>query len=285
MRKNYILFLAAVSFFKFSTAQTLSTAPTLTFTNDTGISSDNIASDGDGGSINISDINIQIYNISDANGTMATPLSWENAGFYTAGTFTGITANMATGRKGMIIKSENGSEFKLNQFQYLNWGESQAEGAVNTIKGFKNGIEVASTTFQGYNNPFLPNTILLTTAFDDVDEVRFYISAGGFEGNQNFTNHSINSIQVSSPVLSTNSFQQNSKLNVYPNPASNHVTIELITNEISTLEVYDVSGKFLFTQILKDKTNTVNIEKLSSGIYFFKVNSSEGTSTNKIIKY
>ena len=81
IRKNYILFLAAVSFFKFSTAQTLSTAPTLTFTNDTGISSDNIASDGDGGSINISDINIQIYNISDANGTMATPLSWENAGF------------------------------------------------------------------------------------------------------------------------------------------------------------------------------------------------------------
>ena len=185
----------------------------------------------------------------------------------------------------MIIKSENGSEFKLNQFQYLNWGESQAEGAVNTIKGFKNGIEVASTTFQGYNNPFLPNTILLTTAFDDVDEVRFYISAGGFEGNQNFTNHSINSIQVSSPVLSTNSFQQNSKLNVYPNPASNHVTIELLTNEISTLEVYDVSGKFLFTQILKDKTNTVNNEKLSSGIYFFKVNSSEGTSTNKIIKH
>ena len=285
IRKNYILFLAAVSFFKFSTAQTLSTAPTLTFTNDTGISSDNIASDGDGGSINISDINIQIYNISDANGTMATPLSWENAGFYTAGTFTGITANMGTGRKGMAIKSENGSEFKLNQFQYLNWGESQAEGAVNTIKGYKNGIEVASTTFQGYNNPFLPNTIILTTAFDDVDEVRFYISAGGYEGNQNFTNHSINSIKVSTPVLSSNSFELNSKLNVYPNPASNHVTIELLTNEISTLEVYDVSGKFLFTQILKDKTNTVNNEKLSSGIYFFKVNSSEGTSTNKIIKH
>lgn len=285
MRKNYILFLAAVSFFKFSTAQTLSTAPTLTFTNNTGISTDNIASDGDGGSVNISDFNIQIYNISDTNGTMTTPLSWENDVFYTAGTFTGITANIGTGTKGMAIKSENGSEFKLNQFQYLNWGESQAQGAVNTIKGYKNGIEVASTTFQGYNNPFLPNTIVLTTAFDDVDEVRFYISAGGYEGNQNFTNHSINSIQVSTPVLSANSFELNSKLNVYPNPASNHVTIELLTNEFSTLEVYDVSGKFLFTQILKDKTNTVNIEKLSSGIYFFKVNSSEGTSTNKIIKH
>lgn len=285
MRKNYILIVAAISFFKFSTAQTLSTAPTLTFTDNTGISTDNIASDGDGGSVNISDIDIQIYNISDVNGTMATPMSWENASFYTAGTYTGITANVGTGRKGMAIKSDNGSEFKLNQFQYLNWGESQAEGAVNIIKGFKNGIEVASTTFQGYNNPFLPNTIVLTTAFDDVDEVRFYISAGGYEGNQNFTNHSINSIQVSSPVLSANSFELHSKLNIYPNPTSNNVTVELHTNEISTLEVYDFSGKFLFTQMLNDKTNTINIENLTSGIYFFKVNSSEGTSTNKIIKY
>ena len=284
MRKNYILFLATVSFFKFSSAQTLSTAPTLTFTNNTGISTDNIASDGDGGSVNISDIDIQIYSISDVDGVMTAPLSWENASYYGAGTYTGITANMATGRKGMAIKSENGSEFKLNQFQYLNWGESQADGAVNTIKGYKNGIEVASTTFQGYNNPFLPNTIILTTAFNDVDEVRFYISAGGYEGNQNFTNHSINSIQVSTAVLSANSFELNSKLNIYPNPASNQVTIELLSNEISTLEIYDVSGKLLFTQILKDQSNIINIEKLSAGIYFFKASSSEGISTNKIIK-
>lgn len=285
MRKNYILFLVAVSFFKFSTAQTLSTAPTLTFTNNTGISTDNIASDGDGGSVNISDIDIQIYSISDVNGVMVEPLSWENADYYLAGTYTGITASMDTGRKGMAIKSENGSEFKLNQFQYLNWGESQADGAVNTIKGYKNGIEVASTTFQGYNNPFLPNTIILTTAFNDVDEVRFYISAGGYEGNQNFTNHSINSIQLSTPVLSTNSFELNSKLNIYPNPASNQVTIELLTKEMATLEVYDISGKLLFTEILNNKTNTVNIEKFSSGIYFFKVSSSEGISTNKIMKH
>ena len=285
MRKNYILFLAAISVFKFSTAQTLSSAPTLTFTDNTGISTDNIASDGDGGSVNISDINIQIYNISDTNGTMVTPLSWENAGFYTAGTYTGITANVVTGRKGMAIKSENGSEFKLNQFQYLNWGEGQAEAAVNTIKGYKDGIEVASTTFQGYNNPFLPNTIILTAAFNDVDEVRFYISAGGYEGNQNYTNHSINAIQVSTPILNANSFKPNSKLNVYPNPTSSHVNIELLTNEIATLEVYDVSGKILFTEALTSKTNTINIEKLSSGIYLFKVNSSEGISTNKIIKH
>lgn len=285
MRKNYILFLVAIVFFQFSAAQTLSSAPTLIYTNDTGISSDNIANDGDGGSVNISDIDIQIYNISDVNGTMVTPLSFENSSFYAAGTYSGITANVGTGRKGMLIKSSNGSEFKLNQFQYLNWGETQAQGAINTIKGYKDGVEVASTTFIGYNNPFLPNTIILTSAFDNIDEVRFFISSGGYEGNQNYTNHSINSIQVSTPILSTNSFESDSKFNVYPNPTSNSITLELLTDEFSTLEAYDVSGKFLFSQVLTDKINTIDIDKLSSGIYFFKVNSTKGTSTNKIIKY
>lgn len=289
MRKNYILIVAAVSFFKFSTAQTLSTAPTLTFTNNTGISTDNIASDGDGGSVNISDIDIQIYNISDVNGTFQSQLSWENNAFLNSSnsTFSGITRNdggASIGTKGMLIKSVSGSEFKLNQFMYYNWGETTS--TTITVKGFKNTTEVATTTFEAYDGgAFLPMTITLSTAFDEVDEVRFYITAGGYVGDQSHTNHSINSIQVSSPVLSANSFELNSKLNIYPNPTSNNVTVELLTNEISTLEVYDVSGKILFTQMLNDKTNTINIENLTSGIYFFKVNSSEGTTTNKITKH
>ncbi|WP_329805826.1 T9SS type A sorting domain-containing protein [Flavobacterium facile] len=288
MRKNYILFLAAVSFFKFSTAQTLSTAPTLTFTNNTGISTDNIASDGDGGSVNISDIDIQIYNISDINGTFQNQLSWENNTFLNSSnaSFSGITRNdggPSVGTKGMLIKSVSGSEFKLNQFVYYNWGETTS--TIITVKGYKNTTEVATTSFQAYDGgAFLPMTIILNAAFNDVDEVRFYISAGGYASDQSHTNHSINSIQVSTPVLSSNSFELDSKLNAYPNPASNQVNIELLTNEIATLEVYDVSGKFLFTEILNTKINTINIEKLTSGIYFFKVSSSEGISTKKITK-
>ena len=47
----------------------LSTSPTLTFTtNSEDITGDNIASDGEGGSQAISDIDIQIFNISDEMG-------------------------------------------------------------------------------------------------------------------------------------------------------------------------------------------------------------------------
>ena len=71
---------------------------------------------------------------------------------------------------------------------------------------------------------------------------------------------------------------------IYPNPATDVLTIELKTSTISSLDVYDFSGKYLFNQVLSDKVNTVNIEKLATGIYFFKVNSSEVSSINKIIK-
>lgn len=284
MNKNYIFFLAAFSFFKFSTAQTLSTTPTVTFTNNTGISTDDIASDGEGGSQAISDIDIQVYNISNSNGTLLPALSWQNNSFMGSSnaSYTGITNENNAGSKGMAMKSVNGNEFRINQFVYYNWGETSS--FTNTVKGYRDGSEVASTTFDGFDSGYNPKTITLTSAFQNVDEVRFYISAGGYMGDQSSTNHSINSIQVSTPVLSVNSFELNSKLNIFPNPASNKVTIELFTNEIPTLEVYDVTGKFLFTETLNNKVNSIDIEELASGIYFFKVSSLEGILTNKIIK-
>lgn len=287
MSKNYVLFLATILFFECSTGQSLSSAPTLTFSNNTGISTDNIASDGDGGSVNISDIDIQIYNISDTNGTLLNQMSWENNTFLSSsnGSYSGVTRNdggPSIGSKGMLIKSVSGSEFKLNQFVYYNWGETAS--FTNTVKGYKNGVEVASTTFDGFDAGYIPKTITLGSAFDDVDEVRFYITAGGYIGNQSSTNHSINSIKVSTPVLGVNDFELNAKVKMYPNPTSNNVIIELLTNGNSNLEVYDVFGKFLFKQILNDTINTVNIDNLDSGIYMFKVNSSEGTAINKIIK-
>jgi len=284
MKKKYLFFLVIISSVQFTSGQTLSSAPTLTFTSNAGISTDNIASDGDGGSVNISDIDIQIYNISNTAGAFVSPLSWENAGFYTAGSYTGLTANVGTGTKGMLIKSVSGAEFKLHQFAYLNWGESQTEGAGNTIKGYKNGTEVASTTFQGYNNPFLPNTIVLPTAFENVDEVRFYISSGGYQGTQQYTNHSINSIQVSSPVLSLNEFELKSTIQVYPNPTSNNVKIDFQDLENVNVEVLDLNGRILFSQKVNSNSNAINIERLSSGIYSFKINSNQGIFISKVVK-
>lgn len=282
MKKNYIFILMMIFGLEFTSAQTLSSAPTLTFTSDANISSDNRATDGDGGSVNISDIDIQIYNISDIDGTFTTPLSWQGTVFHSSGSFTGITKQNNAGTKGMAIKSVSGSEFDLNQFVYLNWGEGASFN--NTVKGYRDGIEVASTTFNGFSDSYTPMTIVLNSTFDNVDEVRFYISAGGYVGDQSATNHSINSIKVSSPVLGVNDFEISSKINIYPNPATSQVTIDAKELDNLNLEVSDANGRKILEQKLEESSNAININQLSSGIYLFKVNSAQGSATTKVIK-
>jgi gliding motility-associated-like protein len=182
----------------------LSTSPTLTFTsNAASITGDDIATDGEGGSQTISDINIQVYNISNTSGTLLSALSWQSNSFLgsNSGAYSGLTNEDNAGSKGMAIKSSDGSEFRLMQFTYYNWGET--DPFTNTIKGYRNGSEVASTTFQGFDPEYDPTTIVLDGSFVNVDEVRFYISAGGYIGDQSATNHSINSIQVTTPTANS----------------------------------------------------------------------------------
>jgi hypothetical protein len=198
MKQKLLILLYCLSIIFTTNAQTLSSAPTITFTNNSGIGTDNIATDGDGGSVNITDIDINIFNISDIFGTSTTPLSWEGNFFFSTVLFTGITRNVYGGAKGMSIKSANGNEFDLNQFVYFNREESN--NFTNTVKGYRNGTEVASTTFNGYSNTYTPMTIVLNSAFNNVDEVRFYISSIGYIPMGLATNHSINSIKVSTPI-------------------------------------------------------------------------------------
>jgi hypothetical protein len=50
------------------------------------------------------------------------------------------------------------------------------------------------------------------------------------------------------------------------------------------LQVVDITGKILMNQALNISSNTVDVTQLPTGMYFFKVTSNEGTTTNKIIK-
>ena len=50
------------------------------------------------------------------------------------------------------------------------------------------------------------------------------------------------------------------------------------------LEVIDVNGRLLQNQTLSTTKNTIDTALLPAGMYFFKITSSQGTSTTKVIK-
>lgn len=59
-------------------------------------------------------------------------------------------------------------------------------------------------------------------------------------------------------------------LKVYPNPASNVITITQTSLKEGTISVFNLQGKLEFEETLSSTTNTISTEKLSNGIYFYR---------------
>ncbi len=65
----------------------------------------------------------------------------------------------------------------------------------------------------------------------------------------------------------------------YPNPTSDFITIKNMKNQ--EINIYDITGKSVFSKILKSENEQINLSKLSSGIYLLK---SDSNQTTKILK-
>ncbi|MFC4816062.1 T9SS type A sorting domain-containing protein [Flavobacterium sp. GCM10023249] len=96
---------------------------------------------------------------------------------------------------------------------------------------------------------------------------------------------SIVSGNTCAPFLSTTDFEINHQFKLYPNPATNEVTIEFKSLTNVQLEIIDINGRVLLNQALDYTSNKLNMTTLPSGIYFFKINSKEGVATSRVIKH
>ncbi|MFD1552063.1 hypothetical protein DNU06_00815 [Putridiphycobacter roseus] len=74
----------------------------------------------------------------------------------------------------------------------------------------------------------------------------------------------------------------NNKLLVYPNPAQNELFIKIDNAKVNQIDIVDLSGKVI--QIKNEFTSKLNISDLNKGIYFIKVYTENGISTQRFIK-
>ena len=89
-------------------------------------------------------------------------------------------------------------------------------------------------------------------------------------------------LQGESAVLGTEDFSQ-LEFNYSPNPAKDNLTINANAS-IESLQLFDVQGRLLVTEITNSHQANINISNYSNGVYFLKVNSEMGAKTKKIIK-
>lgn len=81
--------------------------------------------------------------------------------------------------------------------------------------------------------------------------------------------------------LSNTVFEKDDSINVSPNPTSGIININSNFN-IKKIELYDVQGRVLETQI--GETKTIDISEKAKGIYFLKITSEKGSKVEKVIK-
>jgi hypothetical protein len=86
---------------------------------------------------------------------------------------------------------------------------------------------------------------------------------------------------TSDTIISVNETLFND-IQVYPNPASTQLTIDAGSNwnEVTALELYDLSGRKVWSELLNARTTLVNLSNFSEGIYILKLN---GTPVRKKI--
>ena len=78
---------------------------------------------------------------------------------------------------------------------------------------------------------------------------------------------------------------ENNTITVYPNPATNHLTIQFSnTLSPSTISMYDVIGKRVFEKVISNTSSTqIDVSAFAKGTYNLQIVSKEGKSNHKII--
>jgi hypothetical protein len=76
------------------------------------------------------------------------------------------------------------------------------------------------------------------------------------------------------------------QFNIYPNPASNLVTITNNDNlPVQQITIYDTAGKQLSTQTFNNQTEIqLNVAHLASGTYMLHIQTTQGTAVKQLIK-
>ena len=85
------------------------------------------------------------------------------------------------------------------------------------------------------------------------------------------------------PALSIENISQETGISLFPNPASNEITVEVVKEITATLSILDSKGMLLGSYLLNGLSKSIDITHLSDGIYFILLSDGKSTSTRKFV--
>ena len=100
----------------------------------------------------------------------------------------------------------------------------------------------------------------------------------------NWDTYFLDDFHLSSAPLAVNNILDNDNITIYPQPATNTLNIETKgnINEVKELQLFDIKGCLLLSQLINQDNISLDVSGLDSGIYFVKMQSDKTVFTQKI---
>jgi len=89
-------------------------------------------------------------------------------------------------------------------------------------------------------------------------------------------------IRISNKITGIKELTANKQVDIYPNPASEILTIETLQKAI--IDILNMEGECIKTTIIADRKAIIDLDGLSNGVYIIKATTDRGVVVKKFIK-
>jgi hypothetical protein len=178
----------------------------------------------------------------------------------------------------VVVKVEvNQTDFDMNSLQIMNSSDPvYARINQNIVEFIFQNIQLESG---GHGNILLKikskNNLLVG---DEVNKKANIYFDYNFPIETNEAKTLFQALSLVNPVL-------DNLISIYPNPVKDVVNITIKDNStIKTIELYDVQGRLIQTQLVNDISSELNLAERANGLYFIKINTDKGSKVEKLVK-
>jgi hypothetical protein len=203
----------------------------------------------------------------------------------------------------IVAPSEIGNYLHYN-IRFENTGTAAAEFVVVKVEVNETDFDMNSLQIMNSSNPVYAriNRNIVEFIFQNIQ-----LESGG-HGNILLKIKSKNNLQVGDevnkkadiyfdynfPILTNDAetvfqslnnpdFQNDASISVYPNPTNGIVTVNS-NNSIKSIQLYDVQGRLLQTNLVNENETTIDVSTKAKGVYFLKILSDKGMKVEKIVR-
>jgi uncharacterized repeat protein (TIGR03803 family) len=172
--------------------------------------------------------------------------------------------------------------FQFDPTTYIYTKKNDFNGSTNGSTPWGSLMQASNGKLYGMNYGGGTNNMGVLFQYDPTSSI--YTKKLDFAGANGSTPTS-NLIEITVNTVGINTLEKELALKLYPNPAHDLLTLELLTGsqKSATIIIENMFGQVIYETQMNTATHQINTEHYARGIYLVKVKTNDGVTTKKVI--